>query len=62
MVDWNEIKFKKPIKKWKPNLIQRLLVKLKIIKDKRYNPMTKGQMFLMDEIGQFPHYIKGVKK
>ena len=51
---WNEIKFTKPIKIWKPNLIQRWLIKLKIVKDKRHKPMTKGQMFLMDEIGQFP--------
>ena len=47
--------------KWhKPSLIKRLLIKLRIIKDKRYKPMTKGQMFLMDEIGHYPHYIKGV--
>ena len=52
MVDWNEIKFTKPIKKWKPNLIQRLLIKLKIIKDKRYNS-KKHNWHLMDEVGHF---------
>ena len=59
MVEWNEIKFKKPIKVWKPNLWQRLLIKLKIIKDKRYNG-SKLNVHLMDEIGHYPHYIKGV--
>lgn len=58
--NWNGMPiFTKPIKKWKPNLIQRLLIKLKIIKDRRYN-MSKRDIYIVDEIGQFPRYIKGV--
>ena len=45
-----EIKWRKPVKKWKPNLIQRLLIKLKIIKDKRYN-RKKLNCYLLDEAG-----------
>lgn len=52
-----EIKWHK--KKWKPNLIQKLLIKLKIIKDKRHNTKPLNWMEL-DEVGHFPRYIKGV--
>ena len=39
--------------KWhKPNLIQRLLIKLKIIKDKRYNA-KKINISLLDEAGHW---------
>lgn len=68
MVDWNEVKFTKPIKIWKPNLIQRLLIELKIIKDKRYNG-KKTNHYLLDEAGHwqdpnlnYSNYWKAVKK
>lgn len=42
---------------WKPNLVQRILIKLKIIKDRRYNG-NKFNFYLLDEIGswQTPRY------
>lgn len=41
-----QLKFSKPIKKWKPNLIQRWLIRLKIIKDRR---IQANKDFLLDE-------------
>lgn len=41
----------KPIKVWKPNYIQKLLITWKILKDKRYKPMTA---YLMDELCLYP--------
>ena len=40
----------KRIKYWKPNIIQRMLIKLGIIKDPRYNGKKKKK-FLADELG-----------
>jgi len=64
----NQIKWHKPPKKWKPNLIQSLLIKLKIIKDKRYNG-KKLDYYLLDEAGHwqdpnlnYSNYWKDVKE
>ena len=40
------------VKIWKPNLLQRILIRLKIIKDKRYNG-KKVNPYLLDEAGQW---------
>lgn len=45
---------KSKIKFWKPNLLQRLLYKLRIQKDPRYNG-KKNQFLLDDEAGCFPY-------
>lgn len=42
----------KAVKIWKPNLIQKLLIKLRIIKDPRYNGEKKN-MYLSDEAGMW---------
>jgi len=47
-----QIKWHKSPKKWKPNLIQRLLIKLKIIKDKRCHA-KKVDIFLLDELAHW---------
>jgi hypothetical protein len=55
MKQWNSIKdmeFTKPIKIWKPSLIEKILIRLKIIKDRRYNG-KKINYCLLDEAGQF---------
>lgn len=41
---------KRIIKYWKPNLIQRMLIKLGVIKYPRYNGKKKKK-FLADELG-----------
>jgi hypothetical protein len=45
---WN----KKPVKIYKLNFIQKILIKFKIIKDPRYNG-KKNNVFLIDEMGQW---------
>jgi hypothetical protein len=45
-IEWKSIKI------WKPNLIQRILIKLKIIKDKRYDS-GKVDRYLLDEAGHW---------
>jgi hypothetical protein len=52
---WNGFKhmdFTKPIKIWKPSLIEKILIRLKIIKDRRYNG-KKINNCLLDEAGRF---------
>ena len=46
---------------WKPNLLQRLLIWLKIIKDPRYNG-SKVNHSLMDEAGSWPTNFKWCDK
>lgn len=45
-IEWKSVKI------WKPNLIQKLLIKLKIIKDPRYDS-KKINMYLSDEAGMW---------
>lgn len=45
-IEWKSVKI------WKPNLIQRILIKLNIIKDKRYDSRKVDRYFL-DEIGHW---------
>jgi len=45
-IEWKSVKI------WKPNLIQRILIKLKMIKDKRYDA-GKVDSYLLDEAGHW---------
>ena len=45
-IEWKSVKI------WKPNLFQRILIKLKIIKDKRYDA-RKVDRYLLDEVGHW---------
>ena len=44
-------KFIKPVKKWKPNLIQRLLIRLRVINNRRFKP----EAWVTDEWGKCSH-------
>jgi hypothetical protein len=56
-IDWSKINFKS----WKPNLIQRLLIKLGIIKDKRFNA-SQLDWQLLDEAAHFDFGIMNKNK
>lgn len=54
----NPITWNKPIKIYKLNFLQKLLIKFKIIKDPRYNG-KKINVYLIDEMRQWDFKNKG---